>query len=194
MQRMLYLALTITLCAVSSPAVADLTVVDHGWEITVSNPDGRMLSQKDNGFAIKATGNDIPQGIAIANQKAERQAKELNEAMNAIVRSGLLCAPPRPATTHPPACAPCAPRPTACQPPAGVVSRLVTLSATWTGDGIFHATVDGRVRTFIVPAATRAQYAHRPETLSGWLYNCPRRSGCPLVFRDMCTCIDFLDP
>jgi len=200
MQRLLCLVLTIALCFVSNSAFADLTVDDRGWEITVSSPDGRTFTRKDSGYVVKATGRDVSQGIAMANQKAATQREELNKAMDTIVVSGLLSAPLRPALTRIspqpaalPLPAPPAPRTApACTPPPG--GRLVTLEATWTGNGMFTAYAEGRVRTFFVPKAARGQYAHQPPTLNGWLYNDPFKTRCTLTFRDASTCVDIQDP
>ncbi|MDD3896830.1 MAG: hypothetical protein PHU04_03240 [Candidatus Peribacteraceae bacterium] len=197
------LALTVVLCVALfvTPAFAEITVKDGGWEVTVSG-GGSSFASKHKGYEVSASKPDVERGFQLAQQKANESSLGLSKSLDAVVKSGMLCAP-RPRTcapcTQPCApvyqpvatpCVPCQPTPAACPAPNGGV--WVTLQPLeWLNGNAFRAVVNNRRVVFVIPLSHRGSYRHQPAQLSGWIWY---RADGTLMFRDYRTCADIPDP
>lgn len=203
------------LCA--TPAFAGLKVTDNGYKVTATSGDGRTYAHEGKGYTVDATPPDCDKGFALASQMSAKSAAGLNQAIQVVLTSGILSAP-QPRTVYVPVRCPqplpvyrpCPPPRTLpatsrcvtvpvcnpCQAPSSPAQnvRRATIRARWDSASQFKAHIDGRERTFIVPIESVHLYRNSPTTLTGWLYHCPLRPNCPLMFRDSATCVDIRDP
>jgi len=89
--RHLVTALAVALTA-ATPILADLTVEDGGYEVSVTVGNASASVRRDN-FRVKGTGKDAKDALSIANKRTSERHEELGKTVDRMVSAHFASAP-----------------------------------------------------------------------------------------------------